>query len=136
MTGFSGETEDEFMQSMAFVRECAFAKVHVFTYSVRPGTAAAQWEQLPESIRHQRCREMMEVAQAGREAFLSQAVGQLYSVLLEGKQGEWIHGFTENYVPVSIPASQGAPNEVIQVRITEVVGDGCRGVSVNAQREG
>ena len=130
MTGFSGETEEEFMQSMAFVRQCGFAKVHVFTYSVRPGTAAAEWEQVPESIRHRRCRQMMEVAQAGREDFLRQAVGQTYLVLLEGKQGEWIHGFTENYVPVSIPSSQGIPNELMQVRITGIDGDGCKGVSV------
>jgi tRNA A37 methylthiotransferase MiaB len=104
--------------------------VHVFTYSVRPGTAAAEWEQVPESIRHRRCRQMMEVAQAGREDFLRQAVGQTYLVLLEGKQGEWIHGFTENYVPVSIPSSQGIPNELMQVHITGIDGDGCKGVSV------
>ena len=130
MTGFSGETEEEFAQSLAFVRECGFAKVHVFTYSVRPGTAAAAWEQVPESIRHQRCRQMMEVAQAGREEYLRQAVGQTCLVLLEGKQGDWIHGFTENYIPVSIPSSQGMPNELIQVCITGIDGDGCKGVSV------
>lgn len=127
MTGFAGETEDEFAQSLEFVRACAFAKVHVFTYSVRPGTAAAQWEQIPEHIRHQRCRRMMEMAQTGREQFLNQAVGQTYRVLLEGRQGERIHGFTENYIPVTVPAAQGMPNEMIRVRITGVDADGCKG---------
>lgn len=127
MTGFSGETEEEFVQSLDFVRACEFAKVHVFTYSVRPGTAAAQWEQIPEHIRHLRCRQMMEVAQIGREQFLRQAIGQTHKVLLEGRQGDWIHGFTENYIPVAVPATWGVPNEVMKVKITDMGGDECKG---------
>ncbi len=130
MTGFSGETDEEFAQSMAFVKECAFAKVHVFTYSVRPGTAAADMEQVPESIRHERCRMMIDAAQEGRVRFLEQAVGRVYPVLLERKHGEWIHGLTENYISVTIPASQGQSNEIVSIQITSREGDGCKGVRV------
>ncbi len=130
MTGFSGETDEEFAQSLAFVRECAFAKVHVFPYSVRPGTAAAGMEQVPEPIRHERCRVMIDVAEEGRIRFLEQAIGRVYPVLLERRQGEWIHGLTENYIPVTIPADQGQSNEIISIQITSREGDGCKGVRV------
>lgn len=130
MTGFSGETEEEFAQSVAFVRECAFSKVHVFTYSVRPGTAAAEMEQVPESIRHERCRQMIEAAEEGRTRFLEQAIGHVYPVLLERRQGDWIHGLTENYIPATIPSSQGQSNEIVTIQITSREGDGCKGVRV------
>lgn len=130
MTGFSGETQEEFAQSLAFVRKCDFAKVHVFTYSVRPGTAAANMEQVPESVRHERCRQMIDAAQEGRQHFLEQAIGRVYPVLLERRQGEWIHGLTENYISVRIPAEQGQSNEVVMVQITSRDGDGCKGVRV------
>ena len=127
MTGFSGETQEEFEQSLAFVRECAFAKVHVFPYSVRPGTAAAAWEQVDEAVRRQRCRQMMEAAQEGRERFLQAAIGKEYSVLLESQSGGRICGFTDNYIPVTVEVGQGAPNELVRVVLTEVEADGCRG---------
>ncbi len=130
MTGFSGETDEEFSQSLAFVRECAFAKVHVFTYSVRPGTAAADMEQVPEPIRHERCRAMIDAAEEGRVRFLEQAIGRVYPVLLERRQGEWIHGLTENYIPVTIPADQGQSNEIVSIQITSREGDECKGVRV------
>ncbi len=130
MTGFSGETDEEFAQSLVFVKGCAFAKVHVFPYSVRPGTAAADMEQVPEHVRRERCRVMIDAAEEGRVQFLERAIGQVYPVLLERKQGEWIHGLTENYIPVIIPASQGQSNEIVSIRITSREGDGCRGVRV------
>ncbi len=130
MTGFPGETEDEFAESLSFVEKCAFAKVHVFTYSVRPGTAAAQMEQIPEAVRHDRCREMIKRAEIGRKQFLLQAVGHTYSVLLERAQGDVIHGLTPNYISVTVPTEQGKTNELIQVKITAVDADGCIGIKI------
>ena len=128
MTGFPGETEEEFAESLAFVERCAFAKVHVFTYSVRPGTAAAQMEQIPESIRHARCRDMIQMAEKGRKQFLLDAVGTVHAVLLERRHGDVFHGLTPNYISVSVPAEQGTTNELIPVKILAVDEDGCIGV--------
>ena len=47
ITGFPGETEEEFSETLAFIEKCAFSSMHVFPYSVRPGTAAAEMDQLP-----------------------------------------------------------------------------------------
>lgn len=130
MTGFPGETDEEFAESMAFVERCAFAKVHVFTYSVRPGTAAAQMKQIPDSVRHARCREMIHAAAKGQRQFLMDAVGQEYIVLLEKQHGDVISGFTPNYISVSIPADQGKSNELISVKITAAKQEGCIGVRI------
>lgn len=130
MTGFPDETEEEFADSMAFVEKCGFAKVHVFTYSVRPGTTAAQMKQIPESVRHNRCREMIQTAEKGQKQFLLDAIGQEYTVLLEQQHGEVISGLTPNYISVSVPADQGKSNEMIQVKITAVEKDGCVGVRI------
>lgn len=130
MTGFPGETEEEFAQSVAFVEKCAFAKVHVFTYSVRPGTAAAQMEQVPEFIRHERCREMIKRAEMGQKQFLSHAIGKTYTVLLERVQGDVIQGLTPNYISVVVPSDQGRSNELIRVKITGVDADSCTGIKI------
>lgn len=130
MTGFPGETEEEFVESMNFVEKCEFAKVHVFTYSVRPGTVAAQMEQIPQSVRHARCRQMIQASERGRKQFLLDAIGKEYTVLLEREHGDEIHGLTPNYISVSVPSDQGKSNELIRVKIVAVEEDGCVGVRI------
>lgn len=125
MTGFPDETDEEFNDSIEFVKKCAFAKVHVFTYSVRPGTAAAQMKQIPESMRHARCRKMIQAAEAGRKEFLANAVGKTYTALLESIHGDMISGLTPNYISISLPSNQGKPNELVRVKIIAANADGC-----------
>ncbi len=127
ITGFPEESEEEFEESMAFVKACDFSKVHVFTYSVRPGTVAAQMKQIPETVRRERCHQMIEATEKSRTDFLDRSVGKIYPVLCEGKRGGWIHGFTDNYIPVVIPASQAQPNELILVKIDSKYEDYCKG---------
>ena len=76
MVGFPGETEEEFEQSLAFAREIGFAKVHVFAYSVRPGTRAARMpDQLTRQQKEQRSRQMAAVTEQSRRQFLQGQVG-------------------------------------------------------------
>ena len=70
MVGFPGETEEDFAESVAFAREIAFAKVHVFPYSPRPGTPAANRpDQVPEPVKARRAKEMREATEETRAAF-------------------------------------------------------------------
>lgn len=129
MTGFSGETQEEFEQSLKFVRSCRFAKVHVFPYSVRPGTAAASLEQIPEAVRKERARRMIEETRADRSAFFAAALGDTRPVLCEREEKGLWQGFTPDYIPVSF-SGKAARNQTVSVRITGFDENGCKGEAI------
>ena len=115
ITGFPGETEEEFQKTLDFIRRCEFAQIHVFPYSVRPGTRAAAMEQLPKSVKE-------EVAAQLHEQYLQSCVGQVYPVLFEqpGREGEFT-GHAPNYMEVTAPG-EDLHNCLRPVRITGVKG--------------
>ncbi|MBC8570949.1 tRNA (N(6)-L-threonylcarbamoyladenosine(37)-C(2))-methylthiotransferase MtaB [Zongyangia hominis] len=129
MVGFPGETEEEFAQSLQFVSDIAFAKAHVFAYSVRPGTRAASLPgQVSPTDKEARSARMIAAAGATRRAFLDRQRGLIEEVLFEtGRDGVY-EGYTKNYTPVRVKSPlplQGA------VRLTEIGdndGDVCEGV--------
>ncbi len=130
MVGFPGETEEEFAQSAAFVKKCAFAKTHVFSYSVRPGTAAAEMAQVEEPVKRARSKAMQVLARESRSAFLAGMIGRVLPVLVERVRDGRALGLTENYIPISVVLKDGmrpGRNEMIDVRLTRVVEDGCEG---------
>ena len=104
MVGFPGETEEEFLQSLEFVRQAGFARVHVFAYSPRPGTpAAARPDQIPPPVKEERSRRMAEAAAEMRSAFLLRQVGSRQRVLFERyRPGAGAPGYTPNYTPVLV----------------------------------
>ena len=84
MVGFAGETQEEFEQSLQFAREIAFAKVHVFAYSRRPGTRAYDAPgQVPNKVKEERSRQMIQVTKTTQQAFLQAQVGKVEEVLFE-----------------------------------------------------
>lgn len=129
MVGFAGETEDEFEQSAEFVRSIGFARVHVFTYSVRPGTKAAEMEgQVPAEIKEQRYRTMSMIAEGARNEFWGMNVGTVHNVLIERQTSpEFINGYTENYIPVRIYGGKAKRHDIIPVEITETQKEFCVG---------
>jgi len=104
IVGFPGETDREFEDSLAFVREMGFAKVHVFPYSVREGTEAASLpDAVPHELRRRRMGRMLELAEELERDFQRQQIGQRLEVLWEERRnGVWL-GTTDNYVRVQIP---------------------------------
>ncbi|MDR1960796.1 MAG: MiaB/RimO family radical SAM methylthiotransferase [Gracilibacteraceae bacterium] len=105
MAGFPGETEEEHRLSRRFVTECALAGLHVFPFSRRTGTKAAEWPDLPGSVKEARVRDFLAIGAAGRAAYQSRFIGKTVKILLEyvdqaGKSG----GHTENYINVTLPA--------------------------------
>ena len=132
MVGFAGETEEEFEKSLNFAKEIAFAKAHVFAYSIRPGTRAASMPgQLTNACKEARSAAMIAVTDGTRKAFLLSQIGRVEEVLFETNTADGMyHGYTTNYTPVSVPALENICGELRKVRITGISadGEGCEGV--------
>ncbi len=127
MVGFPGETEEEFQESLAFAREIAFAKVHVFTYSRRPGTKANDApDQVSQAVKEQRSHLMIGATQQTKEAFFQRQIGLTEPVLFERECDRNVYeGYTENYTPVKVHSGKSLSGEIIPARITEALSDCC-----------
>ena len=110
IAGFPGETEEEFAETMAFVEKCRFARIHVFPYSRRAGTAADRMEgQVPERCKHERAQKLIELGNKLEESYVSLMVGTVQSVLFEQPAGEGLaEGYTGEYVRGRAAAEPGA----------------------------
>lgn len=130
MVGFPGETQAEFEASMAFVRSVGFSKIHVFPYSPREGTKAAEMkDQIPQHIKKERCRAMIDAGQELREKFLSGQVGGIYPALFETPCADNIYeGYTPNYTPVRVSSAQSLCGKILNVKITAACEDWCEGI--------
>lgn len=96
--GFPGETDEDFKQTLDFLRAMKFAAMHVFPYSPRPGTKAAEMPgQLPRAVKEARAREAQTVAEALRRAYLEAQLGQTLSVLFETEENGFWQGRSDNY---------------------------------------
>ena len=127
IVGFPGETEEEFSATLDFIRRCGFAQIHVFPYSVRPGTKAADMEQVPKNIKEERAARAGEVAAALHEKYLLSCVGKIVPVLFEqpGAPGFYT-GHAPNYMEVIAPG-ENLHNCLRPVRITAVEGSVLKG---------
>ena len=127
IVGFPGETEEEFAQTLDFVKKCAFSAMHIFPYSRRTGTpAAAMPDQVPNAVKEERAHRAGEVARQLHQTWLESWVGQTLPVLFEEeKDGLW-RGHTPNYTEVFAPG-EGYHNVVKDVEIVEVFQDGLKG---------
>ena len=128
ITGFPGETEEEFSETLAFIRKAGFADMHIFPYSVRPGTAAAKLpRQLPRAVKEERAHRAAAVAEEMHRAFLESTVGTVVRVLFEQKKEDGrFYGHAPDYTEVSV-AGDGLHNEIRDVRLLSVSGDTMRG---------
>ena len=126
ITGFPGETEAEFQQTLAFIRECGFARMHIFPYSIRPGTPAAEMAQIEKSVKEERAARANVIAAEMRAEYLAGCVGKRYEVLFEQERGGLFHGHAPNYADVYAPGA-GLHNQIRAVRIVSSDGESLRG---------
>ena len=129
MVGFPGETEEEFQASLAFAREIAFSKAHVFAYSRRPGTRAYHMPgQVPNRVKEERSRRMIQAAGETQQAFLRAQTGRVEEVLFEQRraQGLW-EGYTRNYTHVLAPSGKDLSGRLVPVELLEVQGESVTG---------
>ncbi len=130
MVGFAGETEEEFLQSVAFVEQIGFAKVHIFPYSRRPGTAADKYpDQLSPAVKKERAARMAAAAEKSAGAFMQSQLGRTEEVLIETRNKNGLYeGYTMNYTLVYVEADDSLVGEIVSVRLTEAHEDHCIGV--------
>ena len=127
IVAFPGETEDEFAQSLAFIRKCGFAEMHIFPYSRRPGTPADKMPgQHGNAVKEARSRAAIAVAEEMSRAYRVALVGSVQSVLFEDMEDGLFTGHAPNYVKVYVPG-EGLHNQVRRVRITGLYKDGLTG---------
>jgi len=120
ITGFPGEGEEEFRNTVSFIENLRLAYLHIFPYSQRPGTTAASFpDQVMKSVSKERAAALRDIGNRKRIAFNGGFAGETLSVLVEGtgdKETGWVKGFSDNYVPVLIPEGDlSLANHIVQV---------------------
>ena len=134
ITGFPEETEEEFAQTLDFIRKCRFAQMHIFPYSIRPGTPAAKMEQVPKAVKEERARRAAAVAEEMHRSYLEGCVGQTYPVLFEQPKNGKFFGHAPNYMEVLVDGAE-LHNALRTVRITDVDGEALLGEIVEQEAE-
>ena len=134
ITGFPGETDEEFAETLAFVQDIALARIHVFPYSRRKGTAAdAMPDQVDEAVRRARTKKLIEVGNQLEQSFVQGLVGTCQQVLFEQAVGEGLsEGYTGQYVRVRAAAR---PGELCRVRIESAGGALAHGTVIEHEQE-
>jgi threonylcarbamoyladenosine tRNA methylthiotransferase MtaB len=134
IVGFPGESEEEFRQSYEFVKEIGFSRLHVFTYSRRPGTVAAEMDgQVIKAVKKERVRRMIDLGGELSLAFHRRYEDQTVNVLWETAVGadnkglRWI-GYTDNYIRVRATGSNGLFNQVTPTQLSSAKPDGMSGL--------
>ncbi|MDR6300776.1 tRNA (N(6)-L-threonylcarbamoyladenosine(37)-C(2))-methylthiotransferase MtaB [Mesonia maritima] len=126
IVGFPGETDERFLETYNFLNELDISYLHVFTYSERANTPAAEMDGVvPTKVRKKRSKMLRGLSAKKRRAFYESQLGNTLEVLFEGENKEgYIHGFTENYVKVKMPWNPEFINTLHQVKLTEIDEDG------------
>jgi threonylcarbamoyladenosine tRNA methylthiotransferase MtaB len=130
LVGFPGETEEEFRESADFIRQMDFAGGHVFSYSAREGTPAADFEdQIPHPLRKKRSSEIRKLIETSAENYRERFVGSELMVLWEqvDEKTRTAVGLSDNYLRVKAPASTEVWNTIAKTRITALEEGGVQG---------
>lgn len=138
ITGFPGETEEMFQKGMQFMKEMAFAEMHVFPYSMRTGTVAARMDgHLSTETKHERVLQLIDLSETLQQQYAQQFVGTTLDCLVEreakDRQG-WVSGYTDNYLHVTVEADGATLGKCMPVTIVEARADGCVGVHATRAR--
>jgi len=129
MAGFPGETEDQFANTLRLLEILKPLKTHVFPYSLREGTRAAEWGILPAQVVRDRVRRMMESAERISEGVRSRYLGRTLEILAEHENNRTgvSEGFTPNYLKVFFEYPRNVQGCIIPFKLTELFQDGFRG---------
>ena len=126
IVGFPGETEEHFQETYTLLNELDISYLHVFTYSERANTQAAEMSHvIDKGVRHQRSKMLRILSAKKKRAFYEKNIGSNRTVLFEheNKMG-YIQGFTENYVKVKVPYDPGFRNQILKVKLNDIDDDG------------
>lgn len=125
IVGFPGETEEEFQETVEFLKENKFAELHVFPYSIRTGTPAARMkDQVPDDIKHERVRTLISLSNQLAKEYAAKFENEVLEVIPEEPfkksepDGPYV-GYTDNYLRVKFPANPDMVGSIVKVKITK-----------------
>ena len=125
IVGFPGESEEEFEQTVEFVKQAKFSQLHIFQYSQREGTVASKlYKDLPPQIKQERYERLEKINEKLKEAFIKKNKWGI--VLVEEKVGDYYVGYTENYIRCYIKSKNDITNELVFVKICKPYQDGAK----------
>ena len=126
IVGFPGETDEHFLETYHFLNDLDISYLHVFTYSERDNTEAAEMDGIvPANVRAKRSKMLRGLSVKKRRAFYESQIGTQRTVLFEAENKEgYIHGFTENYVRVKTPWNPELANTLQEINLTKIDEDG------------
>ncbi len=129
ITGFPGETEAEFEETLAFVREIAFSRIHVFPYSRRRGTRAYDMpDQVPSEVKKERAARLIALGRVLEAEYAKSLVGSAQDVLFEERKGAYLYGHTGTYVWTKVKTDAPLEGAIKTVTITKAQGDALEGM--------
>jgi len=126
IVGFPGESDEDFMETVNFLKDLDISYLHVFTYSERANTGAPKLgTKVPMEKRRERSKILHLLSDRKKLAFYQTQVGKIKTVLFEQEENEgWLYGFSENYVKVKTPFNPNLVNELVAVEFLEIDRDG------------
>lgn len=135
ITGFPGETDEDFEQTYRMAQELEFAKMHVFRFSARQGTAAARMRgQIKDEVKKARSQRLLDLNEEQSQRFRQQFLGETVQVLIEQRKHDCWEGLTDNYLRVEIHGlpehHQNWQHTLVKARLTQLVDDGVYGVYI------
>lgn len=131
IVGFEGETDDEFFETCKVAEKIGFSKIHIFPYSVRPGTKASESKnQIGADVKRKRSLELFEIGEKIKDNFYKTQVGTVHSVLFEKFDGTYNYGHTKNFLYVKILSDKNMENMIVDVEITDFRDEECFGILV------
>lgn len=121
IAGFPTETEEEFADGLEWLEALPISYLHVFTYSRRPNTIAAEMVgQIPSPVKKDRTNRLLALSEAKKHIFYNSHIGETRPVLLESEsKNNWMFGFTDNYIKVRIPFDEEKINAIENIVLTE-----------------
>lgn len=132
IVGFPGETEEEFEQTYNFLKDIELSQMHIFKYSPRKGTKAADMkDQVSPKIKHERSEKLLQLNKENFEKFASRMIGNEFEVLFEQKTEEnKYEGLTPNYLKTFVNYNEDICGKILKVKITEVKDEYVEGILV------
>ena len=122
IVGFPGETEEEFVECMEFIKDCGFHYLHVFPYSIRPGTPASRMEnQVDPRIKKERVKRLIELGEQLKDEYENQFVNKELNVIVEtyNPKTKMYHGYSDNYIEVKVTSDEDILGKYIKVKYTK-----------------
>lgn len=125
MVGFAGESEEDFLETLEYMKHIKFEKVHVFPYSIRSGTKAEKMEgHLDNGEKNRRAKIMIDLADKIRKEYFESIIGQTKEVLVEKRmKNGYYSGYTTNYTPVVIKTESDISGKLVMVKLIEIYED-------------